>query len=105
MRSRDFRTSPQAAMPQACYIRRAPGYCRRDTAPARLLRAFVLRMAGHGVAVSCIRMQCDGPYALQQLACAHCTNDDDLRVMAMTLFLDFENRPAGVPSNPVIDAP
>lgn len=95
MRSRDFRINPRAATPQSCFIRRAPSYCRRATAPARLLQAFVLRMADHGVPVSSTRMQCDGPYALQQLTCAHCTDDDDLRAMAMTLFLDFENRPDG----------
>lgn len=95
MRSRDFRTSQRVAAPQACFIRPAPGCCRRDTAPYRLLQAFVLRMADHGVSVSSTRMQCDCRYALQQLACAHCTDDDALRVMAMALFLDFENRPAG----------
>lgn len=95
MRSRDFRTSLRAAAPRTCFIRSAPPCCRRETAPDRLLQAFVLRMAGHGMLIDSVLMQCDGQYALQQLACAHCSDDDALRVMAMSLFLDFEKRPAG----------
>lgn len=71
-----------------------PG-CRLDSAPPDLLRAFVLRMASHGEWISSAMMCCDHRYALRQLACAHCTDDDTLRAMAMALFRDFENRPPG----------
>ena len=66
-----------------------------ESAPPDLLRAFVQRMAGHGEWISSAMMCCDHRYALRQLACAHCTDDDTLRAMAMALFRDFENRPPG----------
>lgn len=89
MRSTDSRAGAKAA--KTCVFRPAPPHCRYPAAPSVLVQAFVLRMAGQGVWVSSAMMQCDRRYALGQLSSAHCSDDDGLREMAMTLFLDLES--------------
>ena len=90
MQFKDLSASPPAAA--AGFLWPAPG-CRPENAPPHPMRDFALRMASHGEWISSAMMRCDHRYALRQLACAHCTDDDTLRAMAMALFRDFENRP------------
>lgn len=92
MQFKDLSASPPAVA--AGFLWPAADW-RPETAPPDLLRAFALRMASHGEWISSAMMRCDHRYALRQLACAHCTDDDTLRAMAMALFRDFENRPTG----------
>jgi len=62
------------------------------------LQDFVERMAMNGMGVSCVRLRNDSAYTLHQLATAHATSDETLRLMAMTLFRQFERNRSGIPS-------
>ncbi len=89
MRSTDSRADTRAA--RTCAFRSAPPWCSCAVAQSALVHAFVRRMADHGIWISSAMMQCDRRYALGQLTTAHCSDDDGLREMAMTLFLDLES--------------
>jgi len=88
MRSTDSRAGAKTA--RTCAFRPMPPLCRYPAVPSVLVQTFVRRMADHGVWISSVMMQCDRRYALGQLTTAHCSNDDGLREMAMTLFLELE---------------
>lgn len=94
MRSKDSRVGAKAAT--TCAFRSVPPLCRYPAAQSVLVQAFVRRMAVHGIWISSVMMQYDRRYALGQLATAHCSDDDALREMAMTLFLGLE---AGLPAD------
>ena len=89
MRSTDSRAGAKTA--RTCAFRLVPPLCRYPAAQSVLVQAFVRRMADHGVWISSALMLCDRRYALGQLTTAHCSDDDGLRDMAMTLFLDLES--------------
>lgn len=89
MRSTDSRADAKAA--RTCAFRSALPLCRYPAVQSGLVHAFVRRMADHGIWISSVMMQCDRRYALGQLTTAHCSDDDGLREMAMTLFLDLES--------------
>jgi hypothetical protein len=63
--------------------------------PCDLLRAFTLQMAARGLCASESMMLGDRGYALQQLACAHASDDARLRQLAVELFTFFDD---GVPA-------
>lgn len=89
MRSTDSRAGAKTA--RTCAFRPVPPVCPYAAAPSVLVQTFVRRMADRGVWISSVMMQYDRRYALGQLSTAHCSDDDGLREMAMTLFLDLES--------------
>lgn len=84
-------TSPRAAPWPADALARRDHYW-----PAELLEAFTLRMSAHGMSVISSMMMGDRRYALQELARAHTTNDDGLRLLAVELFRYFEQHQSGL---------
>jgi hypothetical protein len=64
--------------------------------PNDLLTLFSLRMAGHGMSISRIDMQCDPRYALKQLLDAREMGDATLALIAEQLFRCFEVHQSGL---------
>jgi len=64
--------------------------------PPQALQAFTLLMAGHGHCVSGSMMLGDRLYALEQLSHAHTMADEELRLLAMSLFRYFEHQRSGL---------